>query len=103
LPTELPESMARLRGRPAAGGAGGGVFTARVQGTLDAQANAINELRSSLGPGRGSAVIPRGSREPRQRVDVWGPVGDGLALMRAVKQQFDPAGMLNPRRGPGGL
>jgi len=48
-------------------------------------------------------VIVKGSPELREHVDVWGPIGDGLALMKAVKQQFDPNGILNHGRGPGGL
>jgi glycolate dehydrogenase FAD-binding subunit len=103
LPADLPGVIARLHGRPAAGRAGLGVFTVRFEGNPDTQASEITELRNGLPAGRGSAVIRRGSRELRQRVDVWGPVGDGLPLMRMVKQQFDPAGMLNPGRGPGGL
>jgi glycolate oxidase FAD binding subunit len=30
--------------------------------------------------------------------DTWGNPGDALPLMRAVKQQFDPRGTLNPGR-----
>ena len=32
------------------------------------------------------------------RDDVWGPPGDGIAVMRALKERFDPAGILNPGR-----
>ncbi|NQU21821.1 MAG: FAD-binding oxidoreductase [Candidatus Nealsonbacteria bacterium] len=30
--------------------------------------------------------------------DVWGPPADGAAVMRAVKDRFDPDGLLNPGR-----
>jgi FAD/FMN-containing dehydrogenase len=30
--------------------------------------------------------------------DVWGPPPEGAALMQKIKQQFDPAGILNPGR-----
>ena len=33
--------------------------------------------------------------------DVFGDPGPRLALMRALKRQFDPAGILNPRRSQG--
>jgi glycolate oxidase FAD binding subunit len=36
-------------------------------------------------------------------MDVWGPVGNALELMRRVKHQFDPAGILNPGRFVGGI
>jgi FAD/FMN-containing dehydrogenase len=29
---------------------------------------------------------------------MWGPVPDGLAVMCAIKQEFDPAGILNRGR-----
>jgi FAD/FMN-containing dehydrogenase len=32
------------------------------------------------------------------RDDVWGPPGDAAALMQAVKDRFDPLGVLNPDR-----
>ena len=43
----------------------------------------------------------RGSDELKSLVDVWGPMGDGFALMRTVKERFDPDRILNPGRGPG--
>jgi FAD/FMN-containing dehydrogenase len=30
--------------------------------------------------------------------DLWGPPGDGAAVMRAIKDRFDPQGVLNPGR-----
>jgi glycolate dehydrogenase FAD-binding subunit len=109
LPTELAatlgalDSLAGSTNYAAAGRAGLGVFLVNIEGDTVAQSRAIDGLRSRLPVGRGSAVIVRGSSELRARTDVWGPVGDGLSAMRAVKHQFDPAGILNPGRGPGGL
>jgi glycolate oxidase FAD binding subunit len=86
-----------------AGRAGLGVVHLRIDGEADGQARFISALRERLAPGRGSAVLLRGSPALKKLVDVWGPIGDGAPLMRAVKRQFDPAGILNPGRGPGGL
>jgi glycolate oxidase FAD binding subunit len=36
-------------------------------------------------------------------MDAWSEAGDALALMRAVKQQFDPKSTLNPGRFVGGI
>src|SRR5258708_40112595 len=36
-------------------------------------------------------------------LDAWGNAGDALPLMRAVKQQFDPKGTVNPGRFVGGI
>jgi glycolate oxidase FAD binding subunit len=107
LPTELPGMLRRLsqssHSIEVSGRAGLSVFLTRIGGGVEAQAGLISGLRDTLQIGRGSAVIVRGSPELKSLIDVWGPIGDGLPLMRAVQQQFDPAGTLNPGRGPGGI
>ena len=109
LPTELAETLtvierlAGKRGYVAAGRAGAGVFLLRITEEAQLQKRVIDGLRDALQIGRGSAVLVKSSPELRPHVDVWGPIGDGLALMKAVKQQFDPAGILGPGRGPGGI
>ena len=109
LPTDLAKTLAVIeglagkRGYIAAGRAGAGVFLLRVIEEVQLQKRVIDGLRDALQIGRGSAVIVKGSPELKEHVDIWGPIGDGLALMKAVKQQFDPTGILSPGRGPGGL
>jgi glycolate oxidase FAD binding subunit len=109
MPTELPAALTlieRLAGNAnytAAGRAGLGVFVLHLTGTRENQKKVITELRESLPAGRGSAVLMNGSRDLRKELDVWGPIGDALQLMKAVKHQFDPAQILNPGRGPGGI
>jgi len=109
LPSDLAntltviERLAGERGYVAAGRAGAGVFLLRITEDIQRQKRVIEGLRDALQIGRGSAVIIKSSRELRNLVDVWGPIGDGLTVMKAVKQQFDPAVILSPGRGPGGL
>ena len=109
LPTELSttltliERLAGKRGYRAAGRAGAGVFQLCIIGDVQLQKRVIDGLRDALPLGRGSAVVVKSPPELRNNVDVWGPIGDGLALMKSVKQQFDPTGVLSPGRGPGGL
>lgn len=111
LPAELFPTLAWLRDRAAADGielaaagrAGLGVVDVRLDGPLDGQARLVGDLRDRLPAGRGSAVIRRGAPALRRRVDPWGPIGDGLRVMTAIKKQFDPEGLLNAGRGPGGL
>ena len=111
VPAELFPTLAWLRDRAAtdgiemaaAGRAGLGVVDVRLDGPLKAQAGLVDALRERLPVGRGSAVIRRGEPDLRRRIDAWGPIGDGMRVMLAIKRRFDPAGLLNPGRGPGGL
>ena len=77
-----------------------GVVDVRMDGAVDAQAQMIRELRDRFEVGTGSAVIRRAVPQLRQSVDPWGPIGNGLPVMRAIKERFDPGGRLNPGRGP---
>ncbi len=97
---ELIDRLAGSQGYAATGRAGVGVFLVSLGGELEFQKRVIDGLRQGLPIGRGSAVVVRGSDALKNQVDVWGPIGDSLPLMRAVKQQFDPDGLLNPGRGP---
>jgi glycolate oxidase FAD binding subunit len=49
-------------------------------------------------------VLERAPLELKKQLDVWGPVAqDQLEIMRRLKQEFDPAGILNPGRFVGGI
>jgi glycolate oxidase FAD binding subunit len=51
----------------------------------------------------GSLALLRADASVRRQVDAWGESGDAFALMRRVKQQFDPQDTLNPGRFIGGI
>jgi glycolate oxidase FAD binding subunit len=87
----------------AVGRAAVGVLLVRVGGDVAQQAAAIAGLRARIPPGRGSVVVVRAGDELKRVVDVWGTGGDALPLMRAIKREFDPEGLLNPGRGPYGI
>ena len=111
LPTALVPTLAWLRDASAehgleldaTGRAGVGVVDVWLRGAIESQARVIAQLRERLPVGDGSAVIRRGDQLLRQRIDPWGPIGDSLPLMRAVKARFDNEGRLNTGRGPGGV
>lgn len=75
---------------------GAGVL--RLTGDATALAAAVGKLRGS--PDVGNVVVLRGSHELKQCVDVWGPERASDRVARAVKNAFDPAGILNAGRGP---
>ena len=111
LPSELTSTLAWLDETATAqqldyvvaGRAGLTALSVRLNGEIASQVKLIRELRERFPSGRGSAVIRRAEPALTSHVDVWGPVGDALPMMQAVKQQFDPVGILNPGRGPGAL
>lgn len=87
----------------------------RAQRALAAGAETIADLRTGDVIARVSsrridvrAVLPRaiviaGAPALRARLDAWGPPPATLATMRALKERFDPQGLLAPGRFVGGL
>jgi glycolate oxidase FAD binding subunit len=64
-------------------------------GDGDVQAASVERLRATLAPS--PCVLISGSHALRTQVDPWGGIDAGrLALMRRVKERFDPAGRCNP-------
>lgn len=51
----------------------------------------------------GRLVIERCPPEVKARLDVWDEVGESLAIMRRLKEQYDARGILNPGRFVGGI
>ena len=83
-----------------------GVGYLRIEGEgndTGALLNVLQDLRKNLETRGGSLVILRCPLEIKSKMDVWGSAGDALALMRSIKAQFDPTGVLNPGRFVGGL
>lgn len=64
----------------------------------EAAASQFHKLVALAGEQRGHAVMFAAPSELKQSVDVWGLPPPALALMRKIKRQFDPHGMLNPGR-----
>jgi glycolate oxidase FAD binding subunit len=87
----------------AVGRAGVGVLLVRIDGDVESQTRIVGALRRRNHPGNGGVVLLRASDELASAVGVWGPMGDAFPLMQSVKRAFDPRGVLNPGRGPGGL
>jgi glycolate oxidase FAD binding subunit len=104
LPADISKTVACI---------GSGSWSAVVQATgigwLRRAAGGMKALRTTIegkngerGGGErsgGSLVIMRDAGE----LDAWGTAGDTLLLMLALKQQFDPRGVLNPGRFVGGI
>jgi glycolate oxidase FAD binding subunit len=94
LPADIAKTVACI---------GSGSWSAVVQATgigwLQRSASGMRGLRGAIERSGGSLVIMRDAGG----LDAWGTAGDTLPLMRALKQQFDPRGVLNPGRFVGGI
>ena len=64
---------------------------------------AVLDLRSNLESSAGALAILKCPSELKNGIDVWGIAGDALPLMKSIKAQFDPAGVLNPGRFVGSI
>ena len=94
------------------GSAGAGVLEVKApsESAPDAVAHFVADLRAGLSelssqsvvPSVASAVVLYAPDQVRSLTDMWGPV-PGLALMRAVKDQFDPEHRMAPGRLAGGI
>ena len=63
---------------------------------------AVEELRATLAPD--ACVVVDAPLELRRRLSPWGAVDDAeLALMRRLKERFDPEGTCNPGVFVGGI
>jgi glycolate oxidase FAD binding subunit len=63
----------------------------------------ISSLRSFMAPADGTVVLLEAPGVMRQELDVWGEAGSALPLMKRIKEQFDPHGILNRGRFVGGI
>ena len=97
-------TAARSAGVAVRGSAGAGVLHATVPASRPAAevAGMVEALRAAAVRAGGHAVVLTAPDEVRRIVDMWGPVG-GLALMRRVKEQFDPERRFAPGRFVGGI
>ncbi|MGH7414527.1 MAG: FAD-linked oxidase C-terminal domain-containing protein, partial [Candidatus Rokuibacteriota bacterium] len=64
----------------------------------------VRPLRGALEAEGGSLVVERAPIELKRLCDVWGDIHpDTLAIMKRIKTELDPDGVLNPGRFVGGL
>ena len=105
LAATYAEARAAFAGAAVTGCAALGALRARVDGVDGAGlARGLERLRDFVVDVGGGVVVERAPRALREAVDPWGPVpAPALAVMRAIKQEFDPTGVLNPGRFVGTL
>ena len=107
---ELAAAVERLAAWESAGysllvGPGRGILRCLLPGGLgpaDVQTvtERCREMASLVG---GYAVVERCAPEAKAGLDVWGPPGDAMELMKRVKDRMDPNHILNRGRYVGGI
>ena len=107
LPSRLIEAMTQLRqflpDCCQQAHAGNGLLRVQLSPRPASACGFAALLREKLRPALASlggklVVLSTPGNGELTRDDIWGPPGDAAALMRAVKDRFDTAGVLNPGR-----
>ncbi len=79
------------------------LFVDAPVGEIQSSAATIEALRGKLASLGGHLTVESAPVELKRAIDVWGPTGAGGRLMRRIKDQFDPTGILSPGRFVGGI
>lgn len=76
-----------------------------LEGPIDPPmlASTVQTLRTAASHASGTFVIEACPSSLKGLIDVWGPVGPDFAIMRRLKEQFDPRRTLSPGRFIGGI
>ena len=64
---------------------------------------ALAHARNAATGAGGTLIVERCPRAAKQRIDPWGDVGGPISIMRRMKEQYDPARVLNAGRFVGGI
>jgi glycolate oxidase FAD binding subunit len=97
LPSRLADVIALVRGHALTGRVMG-TGLVRLAGDPAGHAAIVERLRAS--DALRHVVILSGAAALKTQVDAWGPPASAASATRALKQMFDPAGILNAGRGP---
>lgn len=74
-----------------------GIGWLRMEGSVQLMGAALKKFRAAVEADGGSVAVLRRAVGMGD-MEAWGEAGDAVGLMRAVKGQFDPGGILNPGR-----
>lgn len=67
------------------------------------EAEQLPQIRQLCQDQGGFLTVLQAPQSLKQQVEVWGYTGNAIALMRGLKQQFDPSNLLSPGRFVSGI
>jgi len=70
---------------------------------MDRGMRAMNSLLARCREVGGNLVIEGAPTEVKDRLKIWGEAGSDFVVMRRIKEQIDPSGIMSPGRFVGGL
>ncbi|PYM08709.1 MAG: hypothetical protein DMD82_01840 [Candidatus Rokuibacteriota bacterium] len=76
---------------------------ARGRDAVDAVVSTLRDWRDAARAGGGHAAVEAAPLAVKELVSVWDQPGAAIRIMRRIKTQLDPKGILNPGRFVGGL
>ena len=107
LPTGAANTLVKLDNLTSSTGlgvihAGSGLGQLRFD-SEEVESRTIVEMRNYCQNQKGFLTVLEAPTAVKQQLDVWGYNGNGLQLMRQLKQQFDPKNILSPHRFVGDI
>ncbi len=106
LPTKIAAVLAGFAAFEGVGGSKAecvadavGIVTVGLTACAEDAAAIVEDLRARLRADGGMVVVLRGDAG----LERWGGSQPAIAVMRAVKQEFDPGRLLNPGKFVGGI
>jgi len=64
---------------------------------------AVNSLLARCREVGGNLVVEGAPTEVKDRLKIWGETGSDFVIMKRIKEQIDPSGIMSPGRFVGGL
>ncbi len=71
--------------------------------SVDDAVQIVGSVRENVHRLSGSVIVERCPVGAKAAFDVWDDVGENIDIMRRMKEQYDPSGVLNPGRFVGGI
>ena len=82
---------------------GYGMMSAHWFGESEETGERIRQARAYAHGVGGSLILERAPLAVKDSLDVWDYTGESLEVMKSLKAQYDPNGVLNPNRFTGGI